>query len=105
MLTSTTHSLDGKPIKEYLGIVNGEAILGANAFKDFFAGIRDIVGGRTSGYERSLRKARKIALEEAVENAEDLKADAVVGIDFDYETVGETSSMLMVTVSGTAVKL
>ena len=105
MLTSTTHSLDGKPIKEYIGIVNGEAILLANSFKHFYPGILHIVDGRTSGYERSLRKARKIALEEAVENAEDLKADAVVGIDFDYETVGETSSMLMVTVSGTAVKL
>lgn len=105
MIYSTTHSIEGRPVREYLGVVTGEAILGANVFKDFFAGIRDIVGGRSAAYERELRRARDIAFEEAGESAAKLGADAVIGIDIDYETVGQNGSMLMVSLSGTAVKL
>lgn len=103
MIVSTTPSLEGKRITKYCGIVTGEAILGANIFKDLFAGIRDIVGGRSATYERELRKARELALAEVAQNAAELGANAVVGIDLDYETVGGQGSMLMVTVSGTAV--
>ena len=104
MIYTTTPGVDGRPISEYLGIVTGEAILGANIFKDLFAGIRDIVGGRSGAYEEELRKAREIALNELGAWATQLGADAVVGIDIDYETVGQ-GSMLMVTASGTAVRL
>lgn len=103
MLVSTTHTIDGKRIKEYLGLVTGEAILGANVFKDFFAGIRDIVGGRSAAYEDELRKAREIATSELVERARRMGANAVVGVDLDYETVGAQGGMLMVSISGTAV--
>lgn len=102
VIATTTPSIEGKRIVQYHGIVTGEAILGANIFKDFFAGIRDIVGGRSAAYEGELRKARQIALEEASQAASDLGANAVIGIDIDYETVGN-GSMLMVSVSGTAV--
>lgn len=105
MQLSTTPSLEGFAITEYCGVVTGEAILGANIFRDFFAGIRDVVGGRSGAYEKELRKARQIAFKELQMQAEDLGANAVVGIDIDYETVGKDGSMLMVTVSGTAVKL
>lgn len=106
MQFSTTPTLEGQSIVEYCGVVTGEAILGANIFRDFFAGIRDIVGGRSGAYEKELRKAREIALQELGEQAKALGADAVVGIDIDidYETVGKDGSMLMVSVSGTAVK-
>jgi len=104
MQFSTTPTLEGQPISEYCGVVTGEAILGANIFRDFFAGIRDIVGGRSGAYEKELRKARDIAFKELGEQAKALGADAVVGIDIDYETVGKDASMLMVSVSGTAVK-
>ncbi len=104
MITTTTPSIEGRTISAYLGIVTGEAILGANIFKDLFAGIRDIVGGRSGAYEQELAKARAIALEEMTEVAASLGADAIVGIDLDYETVGG-GSMLMVTASGTAVRL
>ena len=104
MQFSTTPTLEGQPIIEYCGVVTGEAILGANGFRDFFASIRDIVGGRSGAYEKELRKAREIAFEELSEQAKALGANAVVGIDIDYETVGKDSSMLMVSVSGTAVK-
>ena len=104
MITTTTPSIEGRTISAYLGIVTGEAILGANIFKDLFAGIRDIVGGRSGAYEQELAKARVIALEEMTEVAASLGADAIVGIDLDYETVGQ-GSMLMVTASGTAVRL
>ena len=102
MIHSTTPTLEGDKVSRYLGVVTGEAILGANIVKDFFAGIRDIVGGRSAAYEEELQKARIIAFEEMDEKANDLGANAILGIDLDYETVG-SGSMLMVTVSGTAV--
>lgn len=105
MILSTTHSIDGTPVQEYLGVVTGEAILGANIVRDLFAGIRDIVGGRSAAYEEELQKARDIALQEMSANAAGRGADAVIGIDLDYETVGKNGSMLMVSASGTAVRL
>ena len=105
MILSTTNNIDGKPVKDYLGIVTGETIIGANIVKDVFASIRDIVGGRSGSYERVLREAKDTALKEMTENAEKLNADAVIGIDLDDETVGNRGGMLMVTASGTAVKL
>lgn len=104
MIVSTTHTIEGKQITKYLGIVTGEAILGANLFKDLFAGIRDIVGGRSAAYEDELRKAREIAMQEMEQKAHALGANAVIGIDLDYETVGAQGGMLMVSISGTAVK-
>jgi uncharacterized protein YbjQ (UPF0145 family) len=103
MIVTTTPSIDGKTVREYKGVVAGEAILGANLFRDFFAGIRDIVGGRSGSYEKSLREARSIALREIEDEASRLGANAVVGVDIDYEVIGEQGSMLMVSVSGTAV--
>lgn len=103
MITTTTPFIEGKKITNYLGIIAGEAILGANIFRDIFAGIRDIVGGRSAAYEKELEQARNIAMKELVEKAEQLGANAIVGIDLDYETVG--GRMLMVSVSGTAVKI
>jgi uncharacterized protein YbjQ (UPF0145 family) len=105
MMMSTTSVIEGRPVREYLGVVTGEVIVGANIFKDFFAGIRDIVGGRSSSYENTLRDARKTALEELSAEARSLGADAVIGIDLDYEVIGKGGSMLMVSASGTAVKL
>ncbi len=105
MLISTTPSVEGKRIKEYKGLVTGEAILGANIFKDLFAGIRDIVGGRSGAYEEELKKAKDIALSEMQQEAEKLGANAIVGVDLDYETVGQGGSMLMVSASGTAIVL
>ncbi len=107
MIITTTTAMDSRPVTEYVGVVTGEAILGANAFRDLFAGLRDIVGGRSAGYERSLRQARETALEEMMAEAEQMGADAVVGVDVDYESiqVGQGGSMLMVSTSGTAVKL
>lgn len=103
MLLSTTTTLQNKNIKRYIGIVSGEAILGANIFKDLFAGIRDIVGGRSAAYEKELRHAKEIAMAEMQQEAKRLGANAVIGIDLDYETIG--NSMLMVSSSGTAVEL
>jgi len=100
---TTTPGIDGKRVSRYHGVVTGEAILGANIFKDLFAGIRDIVGGRSAAYESELRKAREIAFAEMRQAATELGANAVVGTDIDYETVGTNGSMLMVSVSGTAV--
>ncbi len=105
MILTTTSQIDGHRIKEYLGVVAGEAILGTNFFRDFFANIRDIVGGRSGAYEKELQRAREIAFEELQEEAEKIGANAIVGIDLDYEVLGETGSMLMVTVSGTAVQI
>lgn len=101
MLISTTTALDGLRITHYLGVVSGEAILGANVFKDFFAGVRDIVGGRSQAYEQQLREAKQIAFNEMTHWAASLGANGVVGVDLDYETIGST--MLMVSASGTAV--
>ena len=105
MLITTTHSMDGKHISRYLGLVSGEAILGANIFKDFFAGIRDIVGGRSAAYEDELRKAKQIAMHEMESQAAGLGANAIVGVDLDYETIGigKGGNVLMVSASGTAV--
>jgi len=105
VIISTTPTLEGRPIRDYLGIVTGEVIVGANIFKDLFAGIRDIVGGRSGAYEGALRDARREAFAELQYEADKLGADAVVGIDIDYEVVGANGSMLMVSVSGTAVRL
>ncbi len=107
MIITTTNTIEGKPVQEYLGIVTGEAILGANLFRDLFAGIRDIVGGRSGAYEKELRRAREIALDEMRQAAEQLGANAIIGVDLDYETIemGGGGGMLMVTASGTAVRL
>ncbi len=103
MIQTTTPGIEGHAILDYKGIVTAEAILGANLFKDMFAGIRDLVGGRSATYEKELRSAREIALQELNDEARQLGANAVVGIDLDYEVVGQNGSMLMVTASGTAV--
>lgn len=103
MLTTTTPIIEGKRITKYYGIVTGETIIGANIFRDFFASIRDIVGGRSNSYEEVLRKAKDSALREMEDQAMRLGANAVIGVDLDYETVGQNGSMLMVTASGTAV--
>ncbi|MCI0591149.1 MAG: heavy metal-binding domain-containing protein [Gammaproteobacteria bacterium] len=103
MIITTTPNIEGKQIKEYLGIVTGEAVVGANLFRDLFAGIRDIVGGRSGAYEKELRKARDLAFEEITEAARELGANAILGVDIDYEVLGEKNGMLMVSVSGTAV--
>jgi uncharacterized protein YbjQ (UPF0145 family) len=105
MIVTTTPSVEGKKITRYCGVVAGEAILGANLFKDLFAGIRDLVGGRSATYERELQKAREIALQELQDRANELGANAVVGVDLDYEVIGQNGSMLMVSASGTAVVL
>ncbi len=105
MITTTTPSIEGKRIVAYYGIVTGETIIGANVFRDFFAGIRDIIGGRSSSYEEVLRQAKDTALKEMQDEAMRMGANAVVAVDLDYETVGGNGSMLMVTASGTAVKV
>ena len=105
MLVSTTPHLEGRRIADYLGIVSGEAILGANIFRDLFAGVRDIVGGRSAAYEKELRRAKEIAIQDMIEQATALGANAVVGVDLDYETLGANGGMLMVSASGTAVRL
>ncbi|TAD80286.1 MAG: hypothetical protein EA001_01220 [Oscillatoriales cyanobacterium] len=107
MLLTTTSSLEGKTITNYYGIVSGEAILGANIFKDFFAGIRDVIGGRSGSYEKELRKAKDIAMSEMMAAARELGANAIIGIDIDYETISLANGggMLMVAVSGTAVRV
>lgn len=103
MLVTTTNNLEGKRIVKYIGLVSGEAIVGANIFKDIFASIRDIVGGRSAAYENELRTAKEIAIQEMVDQAVSLGGNAVIGVDLDYETVGQGGSMLMVTACGTAV--
>jgi uncharacterized protein YbjQ (UPF0145 family) len=105
MITTTTPTIEGKKIAEYLGIVTGEAVMGANLFRDLFAGIRDIVGGRSGAYEKELSQAREIALQEMEAMAEQRGANAVVGVDLDYEVLGAGNGMLMVTASGTAVRV
>ena len=105
MLLSTTPTIEGKTISDYKGVVVGEAILGANIFRDMFANIRDIVGGRSGAYEKEMANARTIAFEEMQTRATELGANAIVGIDIDYEVIGKDGSMMMVSVSGTAVTL
>lgn len=105
MILSTTPYLEGRPVREYRGIVTGEAIVGANLFKDFLATVRDVVGGRSEAYERALRSARQDALREMSQRAQELGADAVLSVDLDYEVIGKAGSMLMVTCAGTAVQL
>ncbi|MDY0780475.1 heavy metal-binding domain-containing protein [Tenacibaculum sp. IB213877] len=105
MIITTTHTIENQPVQQYLGIVTGETIIGANFIKDFFAGIRDIVGGRSGSYEKVLREAKDGAMKEMIERANKLGANAIVGIDLDYETVGPNGGMLMVTASGTAVRV
>jgi len=105
MIVTTTPTIEGQPVVRYLGIVVGEAILGANIVQDFFANIRDIVGGRSQAYEQELQKARDVAFQEMEAAARARGADAIVGVDLDYEVVGNSGSMLMVSVSGTAVAL
>jgi uncharacterized protein YbjQ (UPF0145 family) len=103
MLMSTTSIVEGKPVSRYLGVVTGEAIIGANVFRDMFAVVRDIVGGRSATYERGLAEARQVAMSEMEKKAQELGANAVIGIDIDYEVLGQNNGMLMVAVSGTAV--
>ncbi len=105
MLITTTPSIEGRKIISYLGIITGEAIMGANIMRDIFASITDVIGGRSGAYEEKLQDARRIALQELEERAARLGADAVVGIDLDYEVIGQSGSMLMVSASGTAVRL
>ena len=105
MILSTTPQIEGHPIREYKGVVTGETIIGANAFKDFFAGIRDIVGGRAGSYEKVLAEAKDTSMREMMMRAQAIGANAIVGIDLDYETIGQGNSMLMVSCSGTAVIL
>ena len=105
MLITNTDGVEGRQILEYKGIVSGEAILGANLFRDFFAGIRDIVGGRSGSYEKVLADAKEMAIETMREKAEAMGANAIVAVDLDYEVLGETNSMLMVVANGTAVVL
>ena len=105
MIVATSPTVEGHPISAYHGIVSGDAILGANVFKDLFAGVRDIVGGRSAAYEAELQKAKEIALREIEAEAAALGANAVIGLDLDYETVGQNGSMLMVSASGTAVTI
>jgi uncharacterized protein YbjQ (UPF0145 family) len=103
MLMTTTTVVEGKPVSRYLGVVTGEAIIGANVFRDLFATVRDNVGGRSATYERGLAEAREVAMQEMQERAQQLGANAVIGIDLDYEVLGQKNGMLMVSVSGTAV--
>jgi uncharacterized protein YbjQ (UPF0145 family) len=103
MIITTTPQIDGHPIREYRGVIAGEAIVGANIFRDLFAGLRDIVGGRSASYEKELRNARELALGELEQAARSAGANAVVGVDLDYEVLGQANGMLMVSVSGTAV--
>ena len=103
MILSTTPQIEGRPVREYKGVVTGETIIGANFVKDIFAGIRDIVGGRAGSYEKVLIEAKDTSMQEMIQRAEALGANAIIGIDIDYETIGANGSMLMVATSGTAV--
>jgi uncharacterized protein YbjQ (UPF0145 family) len=105
MIVTTTNAIEGRPVQEYLGLVNAQSIIGANMFKDIFAGLRDLVGGRSKTYEGVIEEAKNDALRELQEKARSLGADAILGVDLDFETVGASGSMLMVIATGTAVKL
>ena len=105
MITTTTDGIDGRTITGYLGVVSGDAVMGTNIFRDMFAGIRDLIGGRSGSYEKELRNAKALAIEDMIAEAQELGADAVVGVDLDYESIGSNDkSMLMVSANGTAVK-
>ncbi len=105
MLITTTNVVEGRPVQEYLGVINAQSIIGANIFKDIFAGLRDVFGGRSKTYERVLEQAKEDALRELAEKAQSLGANGVVGVDLDFETIGGGGSMLMVIATGTAVRL
>ena len=105
MITTTTPNIEGRPIQQYLGIVSAESIIGANIFKDLLAGIRDIAGGRSETYERVVDEARTNAMDELIKKAQSIGANAIVGIDLDFETIGTAGSMLMVLATGTAVRI
>jgi uncharacterized protein YbjQ (UPF0145 family) len=105
MIVTTTPSIEGKAITRYLGVVAGEAVIGANIFRDLFAGIRDVIGGRSGAYEKTLRQARQVAIDEMIQEAKELGADAIVGISVDFEGGVHQGTMMMVAASGTAVKL
>lgn len=105
MILTTTNTIEGRPVQQYLGVVTAETIIGANVIKDIFAGLRDFFGGRSGTYERVLQEARETALRELMSKANAVGANAVVGVDFDFETIGANGSMLMVIVSGTAVRV
>lgn len=105
MILSTTSTLEGKPVQEYLGIINAQSIIGANIFKDLLGGLRDILGGRSTTYEKVLEEAKEDALRELTEKGQRMGANAIIGVDLDFETVGGNGSMLMVIASGTAVRV
>jgi uncharacterized protein YbjQ (UPF0145 family) len=105
MITTTTSTIEGRPVQQYLGVVSAESIIGANIFKDLFAGLRDIVGGRSTTYEKVIEEARTNAMDELVQKAQTIGANAIIGIDLDFETVGAGGSMLMVIATGTAVRV
>ena len=105
MIVTTTHHVEGRPVREYLGIVNAQSIIGANIFKDFLGGLRDVFGGRSKTYEKVIEQAKEDALRELAEKAQTMGANAIIGVDLDFETIGGSGSMLMVIASGTAVRL
>ncbi|MCE2705301.1 MAG: heavy metal-binding domain-containing protein [Bacteroidota bacterium] len=105
MILTTTASIEGRPVQEYLGVINAQSIIGANMFKDIFAGLRDLIGGRSKTYERVIEEAKEDAMRELTQKAQSVGANAVVGIDLDFETVGASGSMLMVIATGTAVRI
>jgi len=105
MIVTTTHYVEGRPVQEYLGIINAQSIIGANIFKDFLGGLRDVFGGRSKTYEKVIEQAKEDALRELAEKAQAVGANAIIGVDLDFETIGGSGSMLMVIASGTAVRL
>ena len=105
MILTTTASIEVRPVQEYLGVINAQSIIGANMFKDIFAGLRDLIGGRSKTYERVIEEAKEDAMRELTQKAQSMGANAVVGIDLDFETVGASGSMLMVIATGTAVRI
>ncbi len=105
MIVTTTHNVEGRPVREYLGIINAQSIIGANIFKDILGGLRDVFGGRSKTYEKVIEQAKEDALRELAEKAQLVGANAIIGVDLDFETIGGSGSMLMVIASGTAVRL
>ena len=105
MIVTTTPNVEGRPVKEYLGIINAQSIIGANILKDFLGGLRDVFGGRSKTYEKVIEQAKEDALRELAEKAQSMGANAIIGVDLDFETIGGSGSMLMVIASGTAVRV